>query len=138
MVHCSDNSDCRNGYVCADMNAPNNPWDASLIDRRNRDGRVCIVPVSTESTTGPAGYCQWPGGNSGSGFPEPYDAGSPPQLHDAGTTEPHDAGTTEPHDAGTTEPHDAGTTEPHDAGTTEPHDAGLGSPEYDASAPDAS
>ncbi len=86
MVHCSENDDCRGGYVCADMNAVNNPWGASLVDRNNRDGRVCIVPASqnSSSATGIAGYCQWSGEDTGTGLPEPYDAGmSQPEPEDA-------------------------------------------------------
>ncbi len=82
MVHCSDNSDCRGGYVCADMNVPSNAWGASVVDRNNRDGRVCIVPQAAPSdvATGIAGYCQWTEQNSddaGAGLPPPYDASVP-------------------------------------------------------------
>jgi hypothetical protein len=79
MVHCSDNSDCRNGYVCGDVSAVDNPWGASLADRNNRDGRVCIVPPATasEGTSAAAGYCQWYGQDAGTGLPDPYDASAP-------------------------------------------------------------
>jgi len=79
MVHCSENDDCRGGYVCADLSAPDNAWGASLVDRSNRDGRVCIVPASYNSgvSTGIAGYCQWSGDVSESSLPEPYDASAP-------------------------------------------------------------
>jgi hypothetical protein len=79
MVHCSDNSDCRGGYVCGDMNALDNPWRATLVDRSNRDGRVCIVPEigPADVATGIAGYCQWTDADAGENLPPPYDASTP-------------------------------------------------------------
>ena len=59
MVHCSDNSDCRAGYVCSDVNVVGNPWGASLADRINRDGRVCIVPgASPQAPDQSDEYCR--------------------------------------------------------------------------------
>ena len=59
MVHCSDNSDCRSGYICADLNAVGNAWGASLADRNNRDARVCIVPgAAPQVPNRPVEYCQ--------------------------------------------------------------------------------
>lgn len=79
MVHCTQDSDCRSGYVCGDLGQPNNPWSATLLDRNNTDGRVCIVPESAAYDTDlySAGYCQWAGEDAGSGLPEPYDASAP-------------------------------------------------------------
>jgi len=42
---CGSDDDCRSDYACEDLDAPNNPWGAALIDRGN--GRVCVVPYST-------------------------------------------------------------------------------------------
>ena len=79
MVHCSDNSDCRSGYICGDVNAPDNPWSASLVDHNNRDGRVCIVPESMpyDDTTAAAGYCQWTASDASIELPTSYDASAP-------------------------------------------------------------
>jgi hypothetical protein len=45
MAHCDSNSDCRSGYVCADVGDTNNPWGAQPIDT-NRGNKVCLVPAS--------------------------------------------------------------------------------------------
>ena len=59
MVKCSDNGDCRTGYVCADLNAAGNPWGASLADHANQDGRVCIVPAAApQPLNQPDEYCR--------------------------------------------------------------------------------
>jgi hypothetical protein len=44
MASCERDSDCRPSYVCADLGAPNNPWNALLIDS-GRGGRACVVPA---------------------------------------------------------------------------------------------
>lgn len=46
MASCSSNSDCRSGYICHDVNTPNNDWGAVLLDD-DESGKVCIVPAST-------------------------------------------------------------------------------------------
>ncbi len=74
MVRCSKNSDCRSGYICADINAADNPWGASLTDVGNRDGRICIVSGSSpQNADQPDGYCQTIPHDSG--VLSPYDAG---------------------------------------------------------------
>ena len=74
MVRCSRNSDCRSGYICADVNAPNNPWGASLTDVGDRDGRICIVPgAGPQNPDQPVEYCQ--AIPEDSGVLTPYDAG---------------------------------------------------------------
>ena len=80
LVHCSNNSDCRAGYMCANLNAPGNPWGASLADRDQSDGRVCVVPgAAPQDSNQAAGYCQW----------SPQDAGPPvPYIHDAAAASP--------------------------------------------------
>jgi hypothetical protein len=50
MRTCSSNSDCRNGYVCVDLNQPNNGWSAQRIDRSSTDGRVCVIAYTATST----------------------------------------------------------------------------------------
>lgn len=45
MAHCDSNSDCRSGYVCADLGDANNPWGARPIDT-DRGNKVCLVPAS--------------------------------------------------------------------------------------------
>jgi hypothetical protein len=71
MVKCSDNGDCRTGYVCADLNAPGNPWGASLADRDNHDARVCTVPgAAPQGANQPSGYCQ--SNSLDAGLPAPY------------------------------------------------------------------
>jgi hypothetical protein len=71
MLRCSKNSDCRSGYVCADVNIIGNPWGASLADTTNRDGRICIVPGAVpQNPNQPVGYCQWI--DQDSGLPEAY------------------------------------------------------------------
>jgi hypothetical protein len=47
MAVCEKNSDCRTGYVCADLSTPGNDWGALLIDT-NRGHRACVVPLSSE------------------------------------------------------------------------------------------
>jgi len=74
MFRCSSNSDCRTGYICADVNVPGNTWGASLTDIGNRDGRICIVPGAVpQSPNQPDGYCQAIPHDSG--VLSPYDAG---------------------------------------------------------------
>lgn len=46
MAKCSKDSDCRSGYKCVDMNAPDNAYGAVVIDKGNVNGHVCAVPVS--------------------------------------------------------------------------------------------
>jgi hypothetical protein len=41
MRQCNTNSDCREGYVCADPRQP--PWSALILDD-DQNQRVCIVP----------------------------------------------------------------------------------------------
>lgn len=56
MRSCTRDSDCRGGYVCADL-ALENPWAALVIDRSG-DGRVCVLrppPVPT----GPGDVCTY-------------------------------------------------------------------------------
>jgi hypothetical protein len=50
MATCDKNSDCRSGYVCADLGDPGNPWSAQPIDT-NRGNKVCLVPASDEQIT---------------------------------------------------------------------------------------
>jgi hypothetical protein len=66
--------------MCADLNAPGNPWGASLADRDQSDGRVCVVPgAAPQDANQAAGYCQW----------TPQDAGRlVPYIHDAAAASP--------------------------------------------------
>ena len=43
MRNCSDNSDCRGGYDCVDLNKPN-PWGAVVVEYGDFNGAVCISP----------------------------------------------------------------------------------------------
>lgn len=58
MATCKRDSDCRSGYVCADLSSADNHWGALLIDG-NRGSRACLVPLSAapvaESATVGAG-----------------------------------------------------------------------------------
>jgi len=53
MATCKKNSDCRGGYVCADLSRPGNAYDAVLIDR-DRGNKACVVPY-TQSAEGNGG-----------------------------------------------------------------------------------
>jgi len=78
MVHCAGNGDCRSGYVCGDVNDPENPWGASLADHINRDGRICIAPgAPPQAATQDDEYCQ--AVSLDAGLPPDYvpDASSP-------------------------------------------------------------
>jgi hypothetical protein len=46
MRRCSSQDDCRAGYACLDLNAPNNLWGAERIDKSSADGRVCALEYS--------------------------------------------------------------------------------------------
>lgn len=54
MATCDDTSDCRGGYVCADLSNLQNPWGAVLIDR-NRGNKACVVPFTGSSAAESAG-----------------------------------------------------------------------------------
>jgi hypothetical protein len=45
MANCSSNEECRSGYICADLGASGNEWNATLVDRSS-SGKVCTVPAS--------------------------------------------------------------------------------------------
>jgi hypothetical protein len=53
MATCKKNSDCRDGYVCADLSRSGNAYDAVLIDR-DRGNKGCVVPY-TQSEQGNGG-----------------------------------------------------------------------------------
>jgi hypothetical protein len=56
---CTSGSDCRGGYVCADMNPADNPWSGTVLEEGKLDGRVCIVPYSGPAvpSSGETGVC---------------------------------------------------------------------------------
>jgi hypothetical protein len=43
MASCRDNGDCRGGYRCMDLGAPN-VWGASVVERNPSTTKVCIEP----------------------------------------------------------------------------------------------
>lgn len=45
MATCDSDSDCRGGYVCADLSVIPNDWGALRIDN-DRGSRACLVPAS--------------------------------------------------------------------------------------------
>jgi hypothetical protein len=53
MATCSDDSDCRSGYVCRDLSV-DNEWGAVLIDS-DRGNKACLVPVSAGDQAEAAG-----------------------------------------------------------------------------------
>ncbi len=82
MRSCDDNDDCRGGYSCIDMNNPDNPWGAEVVESGSVNGKVCIVPH--QGVTMPdAGQSQPPPGvctGSDAGFDVEYyepDSGVP-------------------------------------------------------------
>jgi hypothetical protein len=92
---CSDNSDCREGYVCDDPRR--DPWGAIILDD-NQAERVCIVPES--SATGgdhaaqEAPVCQASAPDAGqidAAQPAPPDAGVDAAI-DATVPDAGDAG----------------------------------------------
>ena len=61
MATCEQDSDCRDGYVCADLSKkdkvtgkPVNDWNALLIDG-DRGGHACMVPFSAQPVEGAGG-----------------------------------------------------------------------------------
>lgn len=95
MRSCEEEDDCRGGYDCIDMNNPNNPWGADVIESGNVDGRVCVVPhQGTTTGAGDAGMSAPPGVCTGTdaGFDVTFwepDAGS--TTTDAGSDATSDA-----------------------------------------------
>ena len=66
MLRCKGPGDCRSGYICSDMNAPNNPWGAHIADQHPDGTKVCIA--------------FWSGATPGAELTEvcsPYDGGFP-------------------------------------------------------------
>ena len=64
MASCDNDSDCRAGYVCADLSrdAQKRKWGALLIDR-DRGHHACLVPPTAEAvddahTAGPINVCK--------------------------------------------------------------------------------
>ncbi len=47
MRRCDGNGDCRTGYTCADLNADENPWGATVVEFGDVNGKVC-VPLATK------------------------------------------------------------------------------------------
>lgn len=45
MKNCSEDSDCRSGYVCVDL-SQENPWNADVIQRDSEATSVCLLPAS--------------------------------------------------------------------------------------------
>lgn len=66
MRRCSDDGDCRSGYVCFDMDTEPNPWGARIADLDPEGTKVCIAPYSGTP----------PGGNL-TEVCTPYDGGFP-------------------------------------------------------------
>jgi hypothetical protein len=81
MATCGSNSDCRNGYICADPISP--PWNALILDKNNQNVTVCIpLPLegldggnSTSAFDPDAAVCQTIGPAFDANFP-PLDAAS--------------------------------------------------------------
>ena len=120
MAQCKSNTDCRNGYICADPRAL--PWSAVILDDDQLQ-LVCIVPPDIEPTSGkPIAVSRVDAGVCGVATPPvpPIDASREPP--DTGTdSAPVDAA---PVDAGTADAGiDAGM-DAADAGLLDAADAG--------------
>jgi hypothetical protein len=86
MARCGSDSDCRDGYVCADPRLP--PWNALILDD-DQNQHVCITapsPVTGQGEAEPP-VCR-PGGNRDAAA-TPIDAS--PAVIDAGTDAENDA-----------------------------------------------
>lgn len=105
---CEENGDCRGGYDCIDMNNPDNPWGAEVVESGPVNGNVCIVPhqgsvSGVDAGAPPPGVCS----GTDAGFDVQYwepDAGEP--LVDAGT-DASDAAADAPADTGSDASSDA-------------------------------
>jgi hypothetical protein len=114
VAQCHQNSDCRQGYVCADPRTP--PWNALILDDDQTQLTCLVDPLASYDVDAGSGsnVCQAQGPDV-----PPIEAGAPPVLTpDAGT--PVDAGTTSDasSDAGT----DAGIA---DGGVGDASDSGM-------------
>lgn len=54
MATCDEDSDCRGGYVCVDVQNFGDPWGATLIDT-DRGNKACLVPISSAPAQGEGG-----------------------------------------------------------------------------------
>lgn len=61
MRKCSSDGDCRSGYSCLDLNAPNNPWNSVLVDENQSHSKVCTLDYAAmpavENKTSKADFC---------------------------------------------------------------------------------
>lgn len=91
MRNCSDDSDCRTGYRCIDLNA-DNPWGAKVAENGPVNGAVCIVPFSGAPLPDPPNTEVCTGTDAGFDAlaPLPPDGGAPPV--DAASEASADAG----------------------------------------------
>ncbi len=116
MAQCQSNSDCRDGYVCADPRQA--PWSAVILDD-NQLEHVCIVPPDNGIIGGPMASVYDAGVCSASNPPfTPIDA-SP--IADTGADAPDEAGPEL--DAGV-DGADAGAGDAADAGVADAADGG--------------
>jgi len=127
MENCSQASDCRAGYVCADPTAA--PWMGAILDDNQSQG-VCIAPV-------PGGLPE-AGARVDAAICQPYDedaaSGDDGSLATSATDAAPDAGA----DAGADASLDGGSGEGGDAGPGAPADARAADAPADAPAADAS
>jgi hypothetical protein len=95
---CDGNDDCRGGYDCVNMNNPDNPWGAQVVESGSVNGKVCIVPHPGASTGADASSVPPPAvctGGGDAGFDVSYwepDTGSTPVDAGADAADAGDAG----------------------------------------------
>ena len=77
-ARCGSNSDCRNGYICADARTP--PWNALILDDDQVQFTCLVIPpdVVDAGTEGSGAVCS----STGPDVP-PIEAGAA-QVNDAG------------------------------------------------------
>jgi hypothetical protein len=61
MRKCSSDGDCRSGYSCLDLNAPDNPWNSVLVDENQSHSKVCTLDYAAmpavENKTSKTEFC---------------------------------------------------------------------------------
>jgi len=94
-ARCGSNSDCRNGYICADARNP--PWNALILDDDQVQMTCLVIPadVVDAGTEGSSAVCSTLGPDVpaiDAGAAQVNDAGVPPLFPDAGDASDDDAG----------------------------------------------
>jgi hypothetical protein len=46
MRRCDNDGDCRGGYDCVNLNNPDNPWGAKVVEFGSVNGKMCIAPYT--------------------------------------------------------------------------------------------